>query len=726
MAALEIRGELGRIRFRNEDNQYTVADFHAREPKIQVTVVGFLVGVRPGDALCLTGAWEKHGKFGRQFKIDAFEPLMPDTLSGIKAYLKALDIPGLSGKKIALLVRTFEEKTLEVIDTRPESLTTVPGIGKVLSLRITEAWGRHNDIGKLSRCLQSLDLPASFCARIHRRYQAEAVDIIRRSPYTLALDFPDLPFALIDQAASRMGLNRNDPQRVSACLLHLMNGFAGDGHVYVPQSSLIQRVTVRFGIDKDRAVQALDDLADQQLIKRDTICDDPDDEAIYLTELYRAETRTALTLTALNALPSEDPGLDEEAVIEAVLRKLAIKLSDEQLETLQDILSHRVSVITGGPGTGKTTLIRSVAAIARLLGKKILLAAPTGRAARRLAEVTGEEAATIHKMLDYNIGTGRFDKNRYEPLDVDVLIVDEASMIDIVLMSHLVSAVPFRASLILVGDIFQLPSVGPGTVLADLIESRRFRTFELTRIFRQAEESPIIRNAHLVRQGKPPEISVEPDSGALSEFYFIETAEPLTVMERIVDLCARRIPEKYRLDPFADIQVLTPMHKGEVGTLSLNSALQQALNPDGPSIDGPGTRFRKGDKVMHLKNNYEKEVANGDIGIVGTLDKTARSLTVTYFGREVAYSFDELHELTLAYAVTVHKSQGSEYPAVVVPITFQHRPLLQRNLLYTAMTRGRNLVILIGTRRALTLALSNDRPNRRRSALTRRLTDFPS
>jgi exodeoxyribonuclease V alpha subunit len=356
----------------------------------------------------------------------------------------------------------------------------------------------------------------------------------------------------------------------------------------------------------------------------------------------------------------------------------------------------------------------------------MLLAAPTGRAARRLAEVTGEEAATIHKMLDYNIGTGRFDKNRHEPLDVDVLIVDEASMIDIVLMSHLVSAVPFRASLILVGDIFQLPSVGPGTVLSDLIASRRFRTFELTRIFRQAEESPIIQNAHRVRHGKPPEIAGDQDARALSEFYFIETAEPLTVMARIVDLCARRIPEKYHLDPFADIQVLTPMHKGEVGTLSLNSALQQALNPDGPVIDGPGARFRKGDKVMHLKNNYEKEVANGDIGIVRELDKTGRSLTVTYFGRDVTYAFEELHELTLAYAISVHKSQGSEYPAVVVPITLQHRPLLQRNLLYTAMTRGRKLVILIGTRRALTLALSNDRPGQRLSALKKRLREFPA
>lgn len=723
---IEIKGELSKIRYKNDENQYTVADFLSQEPRTSITVVGFLVGVRPGDTLSLSGVWEKHNRYGQQFKIESFEPLLPTTLNGIKTYLKNLDIKGLSAKKISILVQKFQEQTLDVIENRPEELNTVKGIGNILGQRISEAWARQNEIRTLTNRLQELGLPVAFCARIHRQYQGDAVDIINRSPYSLSFDFPDMGFAIIDQAARQMGIDRNDPQRICACLLHLLEGFASDGHVYVVKETLTERCTVRFGIDPDRVAQGLEDLHGQQRIVVEGAVDNPELTAVYIKDLHRAETGIAVTLHALNALVPDDPGLDQDDIIETVLQKLAIKLSDEQLEALEDILSHRVAVITGGPGTGKTTLVRSVTAIFQQLGKKTLLAAPTGRAARRLSEVTGEEAATIHKMLQYNIGTGRFEKNRNDPLEADALIVDEASMVDILLMYHLLNAVPFHASVIFVGDIFQLPSVGPGTVLSDLIHCKRFRTFELTKIFRQAQESPIVLNSHRVRYGKLPKTTDPTDSETLSEFYFIETADPVKVMERIVELCARRIPEKYMFDPLTDIQVLTPMHKGDVGTVSLNTALQNVLNSQTQMIESFGKQFKQGDKVMHLKNNYEKDVFNGDIGVIQDLDTHSKSLTVNYYGRSVTYAFEELHELTLAYAISVHKSQGSEYPVVVVPITTQHSPLLQRNLLYTAMTRGKKLVILIGTKRALTMALENDRPKQRLSGLEQRLKDFPT
>lgn len=722
---IEIKGQIKKFRFRNEDNHYTVAEFLSEEPRTSLIAVGFLVGVRPGDPLILKGVWEKHNRYGQQFKIDSFEPVLPTTLNGIKGYLKALEIKGLSAGKIKALVHTFEEETFTVIEAQPEKLTDIPGIGKVLGARICESWAGHNQIRNLSLFLQELGLPASFCAGIYKAYNEEAVDIISRSPYALVFDFPDMDFSLIDQAARHLGIDRNDPQRVGACLIHLLDGFASDGHTYAEKTLLTERCSVRFGIESARAEQGLDDLCTRQLVVVEPAADRPETVVVYLKDLHLAETGISATLHALNSVPTPDPGLDREEIIEAVLKKLAIKLSDEQLEALDDILNHRVAVITGGPGTGKTTLIRSVTAIFQMLGKQILLSAPTGRAARRLSEVTGEDAATLHRMLQYNIRTGRFDKNRSDPLDADVLIVDEASMVDVPLMYHLLNAVPFHATVIFVGDIFQLPSVGPGMVLSDLIQSERFQTFELTKIFRQAQESPIILNSHRVRYGKPPKPSEKHDAEALSEFYFIETADPAKVAERVVELCARRIPKTYELDPFSDIQVLTPMHKGDAGTISLNAALQQALNTKSTFIERFGMRFKQGDKVMHLKNNYEKDVFNGDIGIITDLSAEDKILMVSYDGREVEYDADDLHELTLAYAISVHKSQGSEYPAVVVPMTLQHRPLLQRNLLYTAMTRGRQLVVIIGTQRALSLALENDRPKQRMSGLKARLQAFP-
>jgi len=410
------------------------------------------------------------------------------------------------------------------------------------------------------------------------------------------------------------------------------------------------------------------------------------------------------------------------------LKKLAIKLSPDQLHVLEEILSFRAVIITGGPGTGKTTLIRSITAVFEALGKRVLLAAPTGRAARRLSEVTRRKAQTIHRLLGYSYNEDAFEKNEYNPLDADAVIVDEASMVDTLLMFHLLRAVPMTAVLILVGDVFQLPSVGPGNVLSDMIASERVPVFYLKEIFRQARESPIIVNAHRVRRGEPPALHEqgfehveEPEK--LSEFYFLEEHDPKKVVSLIVDLCDRIIPNRFGFNPMNDIQVLTPMHRGLIGTINLNQRLQSRLNPNPVIIETPGSTFKTGDKVMHLKNNYQKEVFNGDIGTIRTIDKKEELLSVDYYGRSVGYDFTELDEISLAYAISVHKSQGSEYPAVIVPLMTQHFPLLQRNLLYTALTRGKKLVILSGTKKALAIALQNDKPGNRLSRLAFRLID---
>ncbi len=721
---LNITGQLTKIRYKNDDNQYTVAQFIPNEISSKIIVTGYLVGVKEGECFELTGSWEKHSKYGQQFKIEVYKPLLPETIESIKEYLKALDVRGLSRQKINALVKEFGDETLQIIDTEPDRIESVKGFGKILSAGIIEAWARHNEIRKLINFFQEYDIPVSFCAQIYQTYGSSAIDIIKEKTFSLFTDFQGISFEIVDAVAQKLGYEKNDPQRIGACILHLLDLIASDGHVYTLKGNLEKRCIVQFGIDPELISQSLDELHDTGQIVIDSIEEAPDEPVVYAKDFYLAEVGIASTLKVLNNIPTENITLKKDEIIEEVLRRLAIQLADEQLEALEDIIAHKVAIITGGPGTGKTTLVKSVTAIYKKLGKKIVLAAPTGRAARRLSEVTHEEASTIHKMLQYNFRDGTFEKNRDDTLEVDIVIVDEASMIDVLLMYHLLNAIPLTASVIFVGDIFQLPSVGPGTILSDLIQSKQFRTFELTKIFRQVEESPIIINSHRVRNGEAILLDKPEESDELAEFYFIETANPIIVMERIVDICCKRIPEKYGFDPMTEIQVLTPMHKGDVGTISLNNALQKELNSETDKIESFGRYFKDGDKVMHLKNNYEKEVFNGDIGIIESLDKSLKTLTVNYYGRNVDYEFDELDELTLAYAISVHKSQGSEYPAVVVPITTQHFSLLQRNLLYTAMTRGKKLVILIGTEKALKIALNNDRPKMRMSGLEGRLMNI--
>lgn len=723
MTSLTLSGRIKRIRYRNDDNSYTIASLITDDTGVTITVVGTLAGIDLEDRLRVTGSWEKHPRFGDQFRITEYDLIFPETGEEIRTYLKRLGVKNLSGAKIRTLVERFGSDTLTVIETAPEKITGLKGFGKKTLANLREALTRQMEVKRLLTFLKEHGIPVAHCAQIHKHYGTHATDRISANPFDLLSAISGMDFNTVDHAALSLGIAADDPRRIRACILFVLSQFASEGHVFAPAGSLITRCMEQHHMDHEPLTEALKELETHGHIVTETLERDSEAvHAVYPAELFRAEQGIAQRLAMMLSMPEAPLAVSRDEILETILARLAIKLSDEQLVALEEILCHRVAVITGGPGTGKTTLVRSIAALCDHLHLETVMAAPTGRAARRMTEVTHKKAATLHKLLKVDFQTGEFEHNRDKPLEGDVFIIDEVSMVDTLLMHHFLDAVPATATVVFVGDIFQLPSVGPGNVLADLIASERLKTYALTRIFRQAQESPIIMNAHRVRKGEFFDLRPKKEEGeGPLEFYFIETGDPVKVMERVVELCANRIPATYGYTPLEEIQVLTPMHKGDVGTISLNLALQKALNPTGDAIESLGRTFRKGDKVMHLKNNYEKDVFNGDIGIIHGVDKTKKTLEVNYEGRKVAYETEELDELTLAYAISVHKSQGSEYPAVVVPVTTQHYPLLQRNLLYTAMTRGKELVILVGTRRAVEIALANNRPNRRCSHLAQRL-----
>ena len=717
LTALE--GCLDRITFYNPENHYTIAKFCPKGSQNPITVVGFMPEPTAGESLKLDGTWETHPRYGQQLKILRFEVVLPATVDGIRKYLKSGVIKGLGAKTISRLIRHFGDQTLVAIESTPEKLTDVKGIGKAIAQQIAASWKSHHAVRSLMIFLQSHGISLSHSGRIFKQYGAAAVDTLKDHPYQIACDIPGIGFYIADRIARQQGAASDDPLRIRACILYLLEQAAADGHMFMTGQEARRKCARLFDIDAESAAAALLALAGEGQVVQEAMGDSCGDHALYLSALYRVEVGIARRLKAFLSVPVHPPDINQEQMTREILARLAIQLSLEQQSVLEEILLHHIAIITGGPGTGKTTLIRSIAAICDRLRQKTILCAPTGRAARRLSEVARKKASTLHKLLGFNLEDNDFEKDEDDPLDVDVMIVDEASMVDAQLMFHLLKAVPVTATLIMVGDVFQLPSVGPGNILSDLIQSGVIRTFELKEIFRQAEKSPIVVNAHRVRQGSLPNLEKDRQSEKLSEFYFIEQYQPETVVKTIVELCSRKIPQRFGLDPVRDIQVLTPMHKGTVGTIQLNQVLQEALNPTASS--GAGIQFRPGDKVMHLRNNYAKEVFNGDIGVISEIDGSKRRLSVNYDERIVDYESEEVDDLTLAYAISVHKSQGSEYPAVVIPLMPQHHPLLQRNLLYTAITRGKKLVIIVGTRQALDTAIKNDKPGNRLSLLDHRL-----
>ena len=720
---ITLEGHLDRITYYNDDNHYTIARLKPANTGNQVTIVGFMAGVSPGQTLKVSGSWETHRKYGQQFKIDSFEVTLPATVEGIEEYLKSGVIKGIGPLMASRMIGHFGAQALGVIEKEPERLTEVKGIGKAKASLICTAWQGHHAVRTLMNFLQNHGVKASYSARIYKEYGTDAINIIQNNPYRLAEDIPGAGFVIADTITQSMGIPRDDPRRIRACVSYVLQQHAEDGHVFSYENQMVSRCNSLFGISPDNIRMALHDLSEERKIVIEEASPDDESSPVYLQSLHAAEKGIASRIQALMSVPVDLPNIAPDAISREVLKKLAIQLSSEQLEVLEKVLSYRVIIITGGPGTGKTTLIRSINALFTAIGKQISMAAPTGRAARRLSEVTKREAKTIHRLLGYNFKGNQFEKNEDNPLDADAVVIDEASMVDTFVMWHLLKAVPVTSVLILVGDIFQLPSVGPGSVLEDMIKSESIPAFYLTKIFRQAQESPIIVNAHKVRQGEFPDFQKFDETSELSEFYFLEQGTPEAAVNTIVRLCSERIPKSFGLDPMKDIQVLTPMHKGDVGTINLNQVLQKALNATPVLMEHMGNAYRSGDKVMHLRNNYQKEVFNGDIGTILSVDKEDRQIAVDYYGRAVNYEFEEMNEISLAYAITVHKSQGSEYPAVVVPIMTQHYVLLQRNLLYTALTRGKRLVVLVGTRKALGIALNNDNPGKRLTKLAGRIKD---
>jgi exodeoxyribonuclease V alpha subunit len=716
-----LEGELERITYFNARNHYTIAKLKTSKTDSLVTIVGTMTAVQTGQFLKVEGTWETHPKYGQQFKIQSYKETLPATIDGIKKYLKSGIVKGIGPSTADRMINHFKSDVFEIIERYPDRLVEVEGIGEVKAASICSAWKYNHAARNLMHLLQEAGVKTSYCAKMLKHYGTNAADIIRNDPYRLTSDIQGLGFYLADKIALKVGVSRDDPKRIRACVIHVMQQFTNEGHVFAYEEQLLEHCSRFFRLGADIARNAIKTLVDEKELVIEHHPESSEKKTVSLKEFHEAETGISDRVKALLSVPVKPPPIDSERISREVQKKLAIALSGEQIDALAKILSHRITIITGGPGTGKTTLIRSISAIFEALGKQVLLAAPTGRAARRLSEVTRRDAKTIHRLLGINFQDGVFLRNRDNPLDADAVIIDEASMVDTLLMFHLMNALPVTAVLVLVGDVFQLPSIGPGNVLSDLIKSARIPVFYLKKIFRQAYQSPIILNAHRIRNGEPPVFRPLDESDSLSEFYFLEQKDPDKIVSTILDLCIKTIPQDFSLDPMLDIQVLTPMHKGLVGTTHLNQVLQKALNPNPVVVETTGSAFKIGDKVMHLKNNYQKEVFNGDIGTIVAVDLKGDNFSVDYYGRTVNYDFTETDEVSLAYAISVHKSQGSEYPAVILPLTVQHYVLLQRNLLYTAITRGKRLVILIGTKKAMTIALKNDTPKKRLSGLAFRL-----
>ena len=712
---ITIKGILERLTFQNQDNHYTVAKLRIAKISDPVTIVGHLAGVFEGESLEVSGKWITHPKYGDQFKVEAYKVVLPATVSGIRKYLGSGMIKGI-GKSLAdKIVDQFEERTLDIIENEPEKLKEIHGIGEAKKKLIEQAWNKHHAVRRVMQFLQKNDVGVYHAATILQTYGSEALNILQQDPYVIARDIPGIGFTIADMIAMKAGGKKDDENRLQACLIYTLLSFEQEGHVYGLKKELFKLASRTSGVEPDKFEQALELLIDLDEVKVEP---DKGGTKVYLKRLYQAESGIASRMKAILSMPVNPHSINKDQILEKVLIKLAIKLSTEQLSVVNNVLHEKIVVITGGPGTGKTTLIRALCEVYRWQNLKVALSAPTGRAARRLSEVTGKKAFTLHKLLGFDHENQTFERNPANPLDLDVLVVDEASMVDTMLMYRLIQAMPVSASLMLVGDTFQLPSVGPGNVLSGIIESDRVKVFFLTNIFRQAKESPIIMYAHSIRNGEMPDFQ-KAKSGELSEFYFIENQKSEKVMETILELCSKRVPKAF---PHIDeIQVLTPMHRGEAGTINLNQQLQRVLNHSKGGIEAGGIMFKPNDKVMHLKNNYEKDVFNGDIGIVHEVIKSESRVLVDYDGRIVEYDILELDELTLAYTISVHKSQGSEYAAVIIALTTAHFPLLQRNLLYTAMTRGKNLVIIVGSSKALHMALNNNKTALRLSGLKQKL-----
>lgn len=720
---VELQGQIERITYSNEENGFTIARVKVPGQRDLVTVVGNLAAPMPGGILSMTGEWIQHPRYGEQFKIASSRITVPATITGIRKYLGSGMIRGVGPVIAERIVDTFGEKALDVIEERVEELARVEGIGKKRIAMIRKAWEDQKEIRQVMLFLQSHGVSSAYAAKIFKFYGDRAIPVVRENPYRLAMDIFGIGFITADRIAQNLGFAKDSPVRAEAGILYVLHQLADDGHVYYPYELLIEKCREVLSVEREVLVDAFGRIEADRHIRIEDLNEDPlafeaNLKAVYLSKFHTCETGVANRLRILASVPKSLRPVDSAKALAWVEERLAIQLAGEQKRAVRLAIDQKVLVITGGPGTGKTTIVNAILKILSTLGARVLLAAPTGRAAKRMSETTGHPARTIHRLLQFSPAKGDFERNFENPLDCDVLIVDEASMIDTVLMHHLLKAVPAVSTLILVGDVNQLPSVGAGNVLGDIIASGAVPVVTLQEIFRQARESDIIVNAHRINQGRMPRCS---PAAPVTDFYFIQKEAPEAVLEIILKLVKERIPRRFGVDPVDDIQVLTPMHRGIVGAGNLNTALQEALNPGEAGVMRGQRVFKVNDKVMQIRNNYDKEVFNGDIGRIVRIAPEEQEAVLLFDGREVTYDFADLDEVVLAYAVSVHKSQGSEYPVVVMPVLVQHYMLLQRNLLYTGVTRGRDLVVLVGTKKALAMAVRNDKTRKRYTRLRERL-----
>ncbi len=714
---VELDASVERIFFHNEENGYTVMRLIPSNAKDMCTATGYMINPKVGVQVHIVGTWVNNAKYGRQIAMTSCEEKLPATTEGIRLFLASDLIKGIGEVVAGRVVAAFGKDTMRILDEEPEKLLQVHGIGKKSLPRIIESWNANRGTRELMVFLQPYGITANYAVRIYKHYGPSALEIIKNNPYVMAMDMRGIGFVTADNAAQKLGFSKDSPLRAEAGLLYTLTKCSDDGHVFMPKDALLTLTSDSLEISYSLVEDAITSLVRDERI----VCEPLEgEEGIYLSRYYHYESKIAFYLKRILHSPKSVHFKNPQTIVEEVINSLSIKMAPEQEEAVSTSTQSKVMVLTGGPGTGKTTIINAIIKVFEKVNAKILLAAPTGRAAKRMAEATTREAKTIHRLLEFNPAEDGFARNENNPLACSLMVVDEASMMDTLLFYHLLKAAPLGATILLVGDVHQLPSVGPGNVLKDIIASKAVPVVELTEIFRQSAESEIICNAHLINRGEVPVLESHKDR--LSDFYFIHQNDPEKAAAMVVDLVKNHIPRRFGLNPVDDIQVLTPMHKGSVGSGNLNTLLQNALVPDREKQIKRGERFFCiDDKVMQIRNNYEKDVFNGDIGRIIIMDIKERTLTVRYDERNVPYDFDQLDEIVPAYAISIHKSQGSEYPAVVIPLMSQHYVLLQRNLVYTGVTRGKQLVILVGEKRALHMAIKNNRTHRRFTRLCQRL-----
>ena len=720
---VSVEGEVAKVTFENDETGFRVIRVEREGKEKPEAWVGVFQSTPPGTRVRATGRYEVDGRHGEQLRVETLLAVAPATTAGLEKYLGSGVIPGIGPAYAKRIVEEFGERTLTVLDQEPDRVRDVPGLGEKRAEAVIKAWEAHRAVGAIMIFLQTHGASPSLAARIHKRFGPKAIDIVSRQPYRLSLDVWGVGFKTADKIARSIGIAADAPERAQAGVLQTLHDVTGRGHVFAPRPDLVRMGANMLEQDETRVNEAVDALSRSAHV----VLEDAGQElGVYPKLLHEAETGVATRVRDL--LSAGSRGAEGAAVrarlaaavepaITAFEEGAHVKLAGAQRRAVEEAAKNKVLVITGGPGVGKTTIVKAILAVLDRAKLSARLAAPTGRAAKRMSEATKRDATTLHRLLEFDPKERTFLRDRKRPIPTDALIVDEASMIDIELARSLFNALPDDARLVLVGDVDQLPSVGPGAVLRDLIASERVPTVRLTQIFRQAEGSLIVENAHRIQEGLPPASADSPEG----TFHIIKRDSGEAAAETIQKVVTENIPKRFGLDPRRDVQVLTPMHRGDTGTIALNERLQAVLNPDGPTVSRFGRTMRAGDKVMQLKNDVERNVYNGDVGFILSLDPEARQLVVRFDDREVTYEESDLDELTLAYATSIHKSQGSEYPAVVIPLLTEHFVMLSRNLFYTAVTRGKKLVVLVADPRAIRMALAETRKEERKTWLAERI-----